>query len=1077
MDEDERGSSGAEGCMRTSFRKKWKQRMSRTWELLSPSSDHCKLEVEAKKACDWLRAAGFPQYAQLYEDSFCPIDIASVKKDHSFLDQDALTSLCRRLMTLNTCASMKLEVHFQRKQNEDSEDEDVCAISDRWAFQRDSKRWSRLGSMDHLSRSSEVLSSSLRGTSSHESILTDLSVDLEATSLLSHSSSCGSSGGALPVITPPEPSSNHVLTAAKSNQSLCDKSLGDHPVSQCLSKDKPKKKKSRSFLKRIESFRRKDKEKQDSKAKELINGGPPTLASHDSLIHNESLPIETTRDPEKGIPSFCEKDFLHSSFRTKWLPSSSGRKSKYERTHNGIYLEDYEMGQKATKWPTDFHHSPKHQGDYYVYIPLDHKPGTFPKSFSIESLCPTESDALASWSSGNMFLGNSGCGVDSQGFALRKRRSSCNSLGSRISVYDNMPSSCGGRDAFHLDEEDIFEHLDDILEHVHGLQQKVDLWSRAVCPDLDEETDPEGEAVFSPNHLAFEEQSISDAGTSASDFDSTGNSLNETEEIEMRERRDSGVGASLTRPCRKLRWHSFQNSHQPSLNAASLEINRQSSAQLNLLQKFSLLRLTAIMEKYPIPNKQGWAWTVPKFMKRSKVPDYKDKNVFGVPPIINVQRSGQPLPQSIQQAMRYVRSQCLDQVGIFRKSGVKSRIQCLRQMNEASPDHVKYEGQSAYDVADLLKQYFRDLPEPIFTSKLTDTFLQIYQFVPKEQRLQAVQAAIVLMPDENREVLQTLLYFLSDIASAEENQMTPGNLAVCLAPSIFHLNVSKKDSTSPRMIQKRGTMGKPDQKDLNENLAATQGLAHMISECKKLFQIPHDLMLQSRNSYIAADAHPLSLEELIRREGRDVQSFLDDSIQNLLRESAEKFKGWLSIPGPENTELACKKVGDGHPLRLWKVSVELEAPPVTVLQRILRERHLWDDDVLQVKVVEALDQNTEVFQYVTDCMAPHPRRDFVVLRKWRVDLPRRACVLVSMSVEHEKVRLEAGVRAMVLASQYLIEPCGMGRSKLTHICRTDLRGRSPDWYNKVFGYLCAKEAARIRNSFPGLSPCGPETKL
>lgn len=48
-------------------------------------------------------------------------------------------------------------------------------------------------------------------------------------------------------------------------------------------------------------------------------------------------------------------------------------------------------------------------------------------------------------------------------------------------------------------------------------------------------------------------------------------------------------------------------------------------------------------------------------------------------------------------------------------------------MNETSPDNVNYSGQSAYDVADLLKQYFRDLPEPIFTSKLTDTFLQIYQ--------------------------------------------------------------------------------------------------------------------------------------------------------------------------------------------------------------------------------------------------------------------------------------------------------------------------------------------------------------
>ncbi|CAI9614904.1 unnamed protein product, partial [Staurois parvus] len=100
------------------------------------------------------------------------------------------------------------------------------------------------------------------------------------------------------------------------------------------------------------------------------------------------------------------------------------------------------------------------------------------------------------------------------------------------------------------------------------------------CPDLDEEeeTDSGGEQA---GHLAYEERSISDVGTSASDFDSTGNSLNDTEETEMRERRDSGVGASLTRPCRKLRWHSFQNSHRPSLSSASLEINRQSAAQLN----------------------------------------------------------------------------------------------------------------------------------------------------------------------------------------------------------------------------------------------------------------------------------------------------------------------------------------------------------------------------------------------------------------------------------------------------------------------------------------------------------------
>lgn len=48
-------------------------------------------------------------------------------------------------------------------------------------------------------------------------------------------------------------------------------------------------------------------------------------------------------------------------------------------------------------------------------------------------------------------------------------------------------------------------------------------------------------------------------------------------------------------------------------------------------------------------------------------------------------------------------------------------------MNESSTDSVNYEGQSAYDVADMLKQFFRDLPEPLMTNKLSETFLQIYQ--------------------------------------------------------------------------------------------------------------------------------------------------------------------------------------------------------------------------------------------------------------------------------------------------------------------------------------------------------------
>lgn len=77
--------------------------------------------------------------------------------------------------------------------------------------------------------------------------------------------------------------------------------------------------------------------------------------------------------------------------------------------------------------------------------------------------------------------------------------------------------------------------------------------------------------------------------------------------------------------------------------------------------------------------------------------------------------------------------------------------------------------------------------------------------MPKDQRLQAIKAAIMLLPDENREVLQILLYFLSDVTAAvKENQMTPTNLAVCLAPSLFHLNTLKRENSSPRYVSGAG---------------------------------------------------------------------------------------------------------------------------------------------------------------------------------------------------------------------------------------------------------------------------------
>lgn len=223
-------------------------------------------------------------------------------------------------------------------------------------------------------------------------------------------------------------------------------------------------------------------------------------------------------------------------------------------------------------------------------------------------------------------------------------------------------------------------------------------------------------------------------------------------------------------------------------------------------------------------------------------------------------------------------------------SGVSHRIKRLHDLIESDLEFHQFDDFSPYDVSDVLKQYFRSLPECLFTTKLSPLFLNIAEHfsalsaqsiestlikINNERRLRSLQYAVLLLPDENRLVLHLLLSFLNDVSKhSKTNQMSSINLATCFAPTLFsfrnyHNNIDVGDLPSTirknhQSVLSPNIMGMPDWREIHEQRKAMEVLAFLIDHVRLLFLVPDELHQACHFSYIEI-GEPCTLEELARR--------------------------------------------------------------------------------------------------------------------------------------------------------------------------------------------------------------------
>lgn len=90
------------------------------------------------------------------------------------------------------------------------------------------------------------------------------------------------------------------------------------------------------------------------------------------------------------------------------------------------------------------------------------------------------------------------------------------------------------------------------------------------------------------------------------------------------------------------------------------------------------------------------------------------------------------------------------------------------------------------DVANLLKQFFRELPNPLLTSALYRSFIQSVSLKESQSRSLAILNLCLLLPAPHLATLRHTMCFLERVASmSEHNKMDASNLSICLAPNFL----------------------------------------------------------------------------------------------------------------------------------------------------------------------------------------------------------------------------------------------------------------------------------------------------
>ncbi|XP_036838757.1 rho GTPase-activating protein 6 isoform X2 [Oncorhynchus mykiss] len=272
------------------------------------------------------------------------------------------------------------------------------------------------------------------------------------------------------------------------------------------------------------------------------------------------------------------------------------------------------------------------------------------------------------------------------------------------------------------------------------------------------------------------------------------------------------------------------------------------------------------------------------------------------------------VPRLVDSCCQHLEKYGLQTVGIFRVGSSKKRVRQLREEFDRGVDVQLDEEHSVHDVAALLKEFLRDMPDPLLTKELYTAFINTMLLDCKEQR-SATQLLVYLLPACNSDTLHRLLQFLSTVANHAHdshdkdgqevtgNKMTSLNLATIFGPNLLH---KQKSSDKEFSVQSPARA--------EESTAVIAVLQRMIATFHSLFMVPPDLQNEVLMSLLETD--PDVVDYLLRRKASqspDVLRSEDPFSLSERRSSSDSNKvssGELS-PYDNNSPILSEHQGEG----------------------------------------------------------------------------------------------------------------------------------------------------------------------